>query len=592
MKKLYILLFTILISGTSFGQEMLLNGGFESWDSPTAPTSFEKAESTAQESTEFHSGTYSAKHTGGTTDIAQTISGITPGASYTVSLWYKVDSGFGDGTDARIWSYWRTGTTTIGDNANELRGPNNAYFDNNGNVWTQYSVTVTAPATADNFYFEVRTYGTAVVYWDDFSFFAEAPSVDPTILVSGAVSGLDYEVGSGPSEEQTFTVGGSNLTNDIVLTSPTDFEISETSGSGFGAGITLTEAGGTVAVTTIYVRLKSGLTLNNYAGNVDVTSTGAAPKTVSLSGDVVNPPPSLPFTENFDYGLTAGDLITVSGGNWTNLSGTLPIGYQTTSLSMSGYAASGVGGAITIDDNGASAEDASTPFANQSSGSIYLSALVNISSFVATGDDYFMFLNTGFNYYARLYAKDDGGGNLKFGILEHSSSTVTQYSSSNYAYNTTYLIVLKYDFSTGTSSVYVLDNAAATEPVSADAESSDGTDVTNLDSMGIRQGNDTPIATIDGIRVGTSWASAVLSTKDKQIEGFSFYPNPTNLGYVNISSKNSARMDVAVFDILGKQVLNKTVRNNTLDVSGLTSGIYIMKVSQENAIITKKLVIQ
>ena len=51
-------------------------------------------------------------------------------------------------------------------------------------------------------------------------------------------------------------------------------------------------------------------------------------------------------------------------------------------------------------------------------------------------------------------------------------------------------------------------------------------------------------------------------------------------------------MDVAVFDILGKQVLNKTVRNNTLDVSGLTSGIYIMKVSQDNANITKKLVIQ
>ena len=51
-------------------------------------------------------------------------------------------------------------------------------------------------------------------------------------------------------------------------------------------------------------------------------------------------------------------------------------------------------------------------------------------------------------------------------------------------------------------------------------------------------------------------------------------------------------MSVAVYDILGKQVLNKTVNNNTLDVSGLTSGMYIMKVSQDNASITKKLVIQ
>ncbi|MFH6767686.1 T9SS type A sorting domain-containing protein [Gaetbulibacter aquiaggeris] len=84
----------------------------------------------------------------------------------------------------------------------------------------------------------------------------------------------------------------------------------------------------------------------------------------------------------------------------------------------------------------------------------------------------------------------------------------------------------------------------------------------------------------------------ILSNDTFEANNFKFYPNPTNLGYINISSKNSARMDVAVFDILGKQVLNKTVRNNTLDVSGLTSGIYIMKVSQDNASITKKLVIQ
>ena len=84
----------------------------------------------------------------------------------------------------------------------------------------------------------------------------------------------------------------------------------------------------------------------------------------------------------------------------------------------------------------------------------------------------------------------------------------------------------------------------------------------------------------------------ILSNDTFEANNFKFYPNPTSLGYVNLSSKNSARMDVAVFDILGKQVLNKTVSNNTLDVSGLTSGIYIMKVSQDNASITKKLVIQ
>ena len=89
-----------------------------------------------------------------------------------------------------------------------------------------------------------------------------------------------------------------------------------------------------------------------------------------------------------------------------------------------------------------------------------------------------------------------------------------------------------------------------------------------------------------------SLSELALSTKFNQIDGFAMYPNPTSLGYVNISSKNNAKMNVAVFDILGKQVLTKTVSDNTLNVSNLASGIYIMKVSQENAISTQKLVIQ
>ena len=168
MKKHYIFLLALITSLVSFGQERMLNGGFESWDDPTTPTSYSKAENTEQESTEVHSGTYAAKHTGGTRDIAQTVP-VNGGTTYTISMWYKVDANFGDGTDARIWSYWKAGSTNLTDDAADLKGPNNAYFDNNSNVWTQYSVTLTAPATADALYFEVRTYGSAVVYYDDFS---------------------------------------------------------------------------------------------------------------------------------------------------------------------------------------------------------------------------------------------------------------------------------------------------------------------------------------------------------------------------------------------------------------------------------------
>ena len=83
-----------------------------------------------------------------------------------------------------------------------------------------------------------------------------------------------------------------------------------------------------------------------------------------------------------------------------------------------------------------------------------------------------------------------------------------------------------------------------------------------------------------------------LDSKSFELDSFKMYPNPTSLGYVMLSSKNKANMSVRVFDVLGKQVLNEKVNDNKLYVSSLNTGIYIMKVSQDNATITKKLVIQ
>ncbi|NRR93298.1 choice-of-anchor D domain-containing protein [Winogradskyella undariae] len=116
----------------------------------------------------------------------------------------------------------------------------------------------------------------------------DAPA-GPTITAAPTtLSGLDYFYNMPPSSEDTFTVEGSLLTNDIVITAPTDFEISLTSGAGFTNSITLTESSGTVASTTIYVRLISGKALGTYTDDVDITSTGASTKTVSVTGDVVD----------------------------------------------------------------------------------------------------------------------------------------------------------------------------------------------------------------------------------------------------------------------------------------------------------------
>ena len=83
-----------------------------------------------------------------------------------------------------------------------------------------------------------------------------------------------------------------------------------------------------------------------------------------------------------------------------------------------------------------------------------------------------------------------------------------------------------------------------------------------------------------------------LSSNEFNVNSFSIYPNPTNTGFVTISSTTNDVMNVQVFDILGKEVKNEVITNNTLDVSSLTTGMYLVKITQNNASSTKKLVIR
>ena len=114
---------------------------------------------------------------------------------------------------------------------------------------------------------------------------------------------MTYEAGSGPSAEESFEASGANLTADITVTAPTNFEVSTTSGSEFGPSVTLTQTGGVVAGTTVYVRLKDNLTINTYNEDITLTSTGADAVDVSVTGEVTAPPPppaTLPYFQDFE----------------------------------------------------------------------------------------------------------------------------------------------------------------------------------------------------------------------------------------------------------------------------------------------------
>jgi len=161
--------------------ELMTNGGFELWTDATHPTGWSVVQNVNQEATTVHGGSYSVKHTAaGTKKFSQDVTGIIGGQSYTISYWYLDNDTV---ARSRSWSFWLNGTTTIADNEAELRPA--TYSEDNAS-WQHVTHTLVAPATANGFRFEVRTYGASGDnYFDDFSVIGTSgggPTPDPLVV--------------------------------------------------------------------------------------------------------------------------------------------------------------------------------------------------------------------------------------------------------------------------------------------------------------------------------------------------------------------------------------------------------------------------
>ena len=132
-----------------------------------------------------------------------------------------------------------------------------------------------------------------VGYWSQFVITYTPATITPS---TSSISGLNYNVGSGPSASQSFTVSGSEIPANLVVTAPTNFEVSlDNSSWGSSKTISVTTSGSTggqLSLTTVHVRLASGKSAGNYNGNVSIKiygsndKSGTTPKTVAVSGTV------------------------------------------------------------------------------------------------------------------------------------------------------------------------------------------------------------------------------------------------------------------------------------------------------------------
>lgn len=105
--------------------------------------------------------------------------------------------------------------------------------------------------------------------------------------------------------------------------------------------------------------------------------------------------------------------------------------------------------------------------------------------------------------------------------------------------------------------------------------------------------NDTGNNSNDFLALEPNPRNSTLSIGKDDISNFSLYPNPVKGGKVFINSANTyAERSVAIFDVLGKQVVSLKGTQNNIDVSHLNKGVYIMKVEEEGKVATRKLVIE
>ena len=148
-------------------------------------------------------------------------------------------------------------------------------------------------------------------------------------MTPSILSDFSYLVGGGPSASQSYDLSGGDLTpltGNITVSGSTNYEVS-LNNSTFSGGVVVPYTGGTLTVTPVYVRLKSGLAEGQYNGELISNSGGSATtQNVICNGAVVKPEPTNHVT-NFT-GVLGNPTYYYNDLSWTDaVGGTVPDGY-------------------------------------------------------------------------------------------------------------------------------------------------------------------------------------------------------------------------------------------------------------------------
>jgi hypothetical protein len=212
-----------------------------------------------------------------------------------------------------------------------------------------------------------------------------------------------------------------------------------------------------------------------------------------------------------DFNYKTGSTLTENGWNIIfSKSIENAVTVNSTGLTYPGSPSSGVGFGVNMTTSG---QDVGKFFTPISTGSVYMSFLVNVSAAQA-GDNFAGIMNgpaPSPGVAARAFIKSSGKG-FVFGVGK-SGITAIPYETTVRTFGTTYLVVLKYTYNSGSATDDIVDmwvnpvlGAAETAP-----QFSMGAGVADA-KIGLtgpciiqRTATLAPTLQIDGIRVGTTW---------------------------------------------------------------------------------------
>ncbi len=182
------------------------------------------------------------------------------------------------------------------------------------NVTGIFTVSVTGLSGGTTYYFKAfakNAAGTSYTNQNTFS--------TPGMNITGSLANFGFVKLGSFSTEQHYIVAGTNLTANLVVTAPTDYEVSLTPGAGFGHSVTIIPVSGTVGATTIYVRFAPGTAVGVVNGNITHVSGAADMLNLPVSGTAIDNPVITTPQYSVTNSTTAMMGATISNINSSNV---------------------------------------------------------------------------------------------------------------------------------------------------------------------------------------------------------------------------------------------------------------------------------